>query len=541
MNIDSDSEFIRHEPCPKCGSSDALGRYTDGHGHCFSCRYYEKGDDMDVETIEREPVASDLLHGEYKYLAKRGLTEETCRKWGYMVGDANGKMVHIAQYRNDKQQIVAQKLRFASKSEGLPWKGKPKEACPLYGQWLWRDKGKMLVITEGELDALSVSQAQGNKWPVVSVRNGAQGAHKDVSQAIDWVLGFDEIILMFDMDDPGREAAEKVANLLPPGRVKIAQLPLKDASDMLQAQRGAELVDAIWSAKTFRPDGVIAVGDIIEKALAPIERGFPWFLPHLTEYTYGRRLTEIYTFGAGTGVGKTDLFTQQIAYDITELDQVVGVIYLEQPVHETAKRIAGKVAGRRFHVPDADWSPDELRDTLSKLNGKLYLYDHFGETEWSVVKSRIRYMATALGIKLIYLDHLTAMADPGNERESLETIMKEMAGLGQELGIVIHLISHLATPEGKPHEEGGRVMIRHFKGARAIGFWSYLMVGLERNQQADDETQRQTTVLRVLKDRYTGQATGKTIPLHYDETTGLIREADPSELCLDQFTSGEDY
>ena len=34
----TESEFIRHEPCPDCGSSDALAIYTDGHTFCFSCQ-----------------------------------------------------------------------------------------------------------------------------------------------------------------------------------------------------------------------------------------------------------------------------------------------------------------------------------------------------------------------------------------------------------------------------------------------------------------------------------------------------------------------
>ena len=73
-------------------------------------------------------------------------------------------------------------------------------------------------------------------------------------------------------------------------------------------------------------------------------------------------------------------------------------------------------------------------------------------------------MAHCLGVKHVYLDHLTALADPNRERESLEIITKELALLAQELEIIIHVISHLATPDGKPHEEGGRVMLRHFKG-----------------------------------------------------------------------------
>lgn len=522
--MDQGSDFVSKEPCPECGSRDNLARYSDGHGFCFGCDYYEPADGeqrMTTTTKER----AGLISGEVVHLAKRGLTEATCGKWGYLKGTYHDKTCQIAQYRNAKQQVVAQKLRFADKDEGLPWLGNNKESLPLYGQWLWRDKGKMLVITEGELDALSVSQAQNNKWPVVSVRNGAGGAHKDVAAAIDWVMGFDEIILMFDMDEPGQAAAEKVAQILPPGRVKIAQLPLKDASDMLMAGRSGELIDAIWSAKMYRPDGVVNISDLIEEALKPIEHGQPWFLERLTELTYGRRPTEVYAFGAGTGVGKTDLFTQQIAYDVVTLGLTVGVIYLEQPVHETAKRIAGKVSGKQFHVPNGTWTPAELEASLTSLKDKVYMYDHFGETDWDVIKSRIRYMATALGIKFIYLDHLTAMADPSNERESLETIMKSMAGLAQELRITIHFVSHLSRPTngGKAHEEGGRVTIANFKGASAIGFWSYFMFGLERDQQADDEAERGTT-FRVLKDRYTGNATGKTILLDYNPTTGMLAE-----------------
>ena len=89
------------------------------------------------------------------------------------------------------------------------------------------------------------------------------------------------------------------------------------------------------------------------------------------------------------------------------------------------------------------------------------------------------------------------------------------------------MVSHLATPMGKPHEEGGRVSIRHFKGSRAIGFWCHFMFGLERDQQAEDETERQTTTFRVLKDRYTGQATGLTFPLNYDHVTGKLYEVSP--------------
>lgn len=462
-----------------------------------------------------------LLTGEFKALQKRGLTEDTCRKFGYQVGrDKHDTLVQIAPYYDETGAMVAQKLRYANKD--FKFIGEPKRAV-LFGSNLWNN-GKKLVITEGEIDAMSVSQAQNNKWPVVSIPNGAPAAKKSLAKCLDYLNGFEEVILMFDQDDPGRKAAVECAELFPPGKCKIASLPLKDANECLQAGREQDIIQAIWNAKPYRPDGLVSVADLMDDLTKPVEIGYPWWLQPLTDLTFGRRKGEIYGVGAGTGVGKTDFLTQQIAYDITTLGLKVGTIFLEQKPTETAKRVAGKIKGRRFHVPNSGWSNDELLEAVTSLNGKLVMYDSFGETEWDVIKGKIRFMAVAEGIELIYLDHLTAMADTADEKGSLEQIMKEMAGLANELGIIITFVSHLTTPEGKPHEEGGRVTIRHFKGSRAIGFWSYFMFGLERDQQHDDPRLRQVTTFRILKDRYTGQATGETIYLGYDGDTGLLSQ-----------------
>jgi twinkle protein len=315
--------------------------------------------------------------------------------------------------------------------------------------------------------------------------------------------------------------------MLTPGKAKIASLPLKDANEMLKERRGKELIDAVWGAKVYRPEGIVTLSDIKGEALKPIQVGLPWVLPTLTKLTHGRRYGEIYGLGAGTGVGKTDLLTQQVDFDITELNQKVGLFFLEQQPVETAKRVAGKNAGRRFHVPDAGWTEQELIDTIEKLEvtGNLYMFDHFGTADWEIIEKRIRYLYHSEGVRIFYLDHLTALAAAEeDEKKGLERITADMGGLVKELDIMIILVSHLATPDGKPHEEGGRVMIRHFKGSRAIGFWCHYMFGLERNQQAEDEEERQTTTFRVLKDRYTGQATGQVFYLGYDPEEGRLFE-----------------
>ena len=192
-----DSEFVEHIPCEKCGSSDANSLYSDGHQYCHACTAYvpASGDGI-ATTPGASKRAAGLISGEFQALAKRGISEETCKKWGYRVGDFKGGKVQIADYRGpDGGAVVAQKVRFPNKD--FTALGDLK-AAGLYGQHLWRDKGKRVVVTEGEIDALTVSQLQDNKWPVVSIPNGAPAAKKMLSKALQWLLGFEEVVLFFE-------------------------------------------------------------------------------------------------------------------------------------------------------------------------------------------------------------------------------------------------------------------------------------------------------------------------------------------------------
>ncbi len=541
MDVEEEESYcVGHEPCPSCGSSDNLARYSDGHAYCFSmgCNHYEPADNSQRKQKASSLASKKLITtGEVRAVSSRSLSEETCRKFGYAVAKVaydedehgyvshpSGKPCQVATYHDRNGGLVAQKLRFADKS--FTFQGSFKEAA-LFGQHLWGAGGRKIVITEGEIDCMSVSQMQGNKWPVVSIQNGAGGAKKSLVAQLEWLNTFEEVILMFDQDRPGQQATEECARLFPPGKCKIATLTRKDPNELLVNGEGDQIINAIWSAKPYRPDGIVTLADVKDEILKPIEHGLPWWSKALTELTYGRRSGEIYALGAGTGIGKTDFLTQQIVYDITELNEAVSIFFLEQQPKETGKRLAGKFAGKRFHIPEGGYTQEELSEAVDKLEagGKLSMYDNFGACDWEVIREIIRFQAHGEGTRLFYIDHLTALAAAEeDERKALEQIMAEMGALVKELDIIIHLISHLATPDGTPHEEGGRVMIRHFKGSRAIGFWCHYMFGMERNQHDEDPGRRSVTTFRVLKDRHTGNATGECVLLGYDTGNGNLFE-----------------
>ena len=104
----------------------------------------------------------------------------------------------------------------------------------------------------------------------------------------------------------------------------------------------------------------------------------------------------------------------------------------------------------------------------------------------------------------------------------LDAIMGELSSLTQELDCTIYYVSHLTTPEGKAHEEGGRVLEKQFRGSRSIAYWSHFLVGIERDKQDESGI----TTFRVLKDRYTGDAAGLRFGLRYDTDTGLLYECE---------------
>jgi twinkle protein len=538
------SAFMHHGPCSHCGSRDNNATYTDGHSYCFGCGARTAGTENDPSshgpTPEIRRIPSELIQdGQCEALRARQITQETCEKFGYQKGSFKGKAVQIAPYFDERGRMVAQKIRAAGKD--FRWLGDPSDALP-FGAQAWQRSGKMITVTEGEIDALSMSQVQGNKWPVVSIGCGAGPQVKKWFAANrDYFLGFEKVVIMFDMDETGQRAAQEAAAVIGP-RAHIATLPggFKDANEMLLAGKTGELIDAMWKAQQYRPEGVVDVQTLKDAVKEKPELGLSLPFAGLEQATYGLRRGEIWSFGAGTGQGKTTLLGQ-IFHHLTQREKVpVAGFFLEQAVRETATRLAGVQAQKPLHIPDAGWTEADIDAAFDsfKKGGKMFLYDSFGNNTWETIREKMEYLHHAEGVNYFILDHLTALATwQDDERVALDQIMSEMGGMVKRLNITVLLVSHLSTPEGKPHEEGGRVMARHFRGSRSIGYWSHYMFGLERNQQAEDLVERNTTTLRCLKDRFTGRALGMTFPLQYDANTGLMSEV-AQELAIISGVSG---
>jgi twinkle protein len=519
-----ESEFIRHEACPHCGSSDANALYANGNHYCFSCQTFTKGDNDEGVIAVTTPSNAEFLPVEVTALGKRKLNEKTTKHWQYGLSTYKGAKVQVANMYDRSGALQAQKIRFPNKDFMVIGDIK---SIGLYGEHLCRDKGKMITIVEGELDALSVSQCFDNKWPVVSVPQGVQSAKKAVAKSLEWLCNYESIVIMFDNDEHGEAAALEVASILPPNKAKIAKLPLKDASDMVQAGRTSELIDAVWGAKTYRPDGILAGTDVWDIVIANDDKdsvAYPYV--GLQDKTGGCRKGEIVTVTAGSGIGKSQL-AREFAHYFIKNGETLGYIALEENVKRTALGLMSLELNKPLHLRQTDVPQEELRDAFDATvgSGRVYLYDHWGSTDSDNLLSKIRYLVRGCGCDYIILDHISIVVsglEGGDERRLIDNTMTRLRALVEELNCGLILISHLKRPSGdRGHEDGAQTSMSQLRGSAAIGQLSDMVIGLERNQQDSDNAN--VSQVRVLKNRWSGE-TGLCCSLSYSTTTGRMTE-----------------
>lgn len=399
----------------------------------------------------------------------------------------------------------------------------------LFGQGVV--KSSTLVIVEGEEDAMACYQMMVSKWQynppaVVSLPDGATSLGV-LTEEMDFILSHDKVVLCMDNDEAGRAGVRKITSLLTMP-VHIAKMPEKDANDCLLKGMQAEFIQAMMDAKLHKPETILSVKDCLEDARKLPEWGrlYPW--PSLNKLTYGRRDGDGRYVAAGTKIGKTEELSQMV-HHIIEVEKLPVMLFkFEQGAGETVKAVAGKVAHKRFNIPDLGITQEELDEAIDHVDGKIYIFDTYmnGDDDdallWDRMKPAIRHAVVNLGVKDIFIDPITQITDGLLASETdveLRRFSNQLAGMAHELGFFYHCYAHLKAPtHGPSHEEGGRVKTSQMRGSRAMAEKCKLAIGITRDLYADDPVEKNTSTFHVLLNSGVGK-TG-SFPVYYDDVTG---------------------
>ena len=536
------STFVEHKPCPACRETggdkagDNLSVYSDGHGYCNACGHYTKNvkrlTNFKEERIMLDMIAPRGVSG--SAIKDRRISGNITSKFGVTVSfDKGGKIdKHYYPYYDSKDSncLLGYKERTVATKEfqiiGT------NRGSGLFGQGANRSGGKYLTICEGELDALSVSEMFDGKWQVVSLKNGSNSASRDVKDNLEYIESFDNVVLCFDQDQAGWEAVKSVQDIISVGKLKVCKLPMKDASEMLMNGKIKEFTNAWWSSESYTPAGIIKGSDTWEHILKDkdvLTIDYPYV--GLNKLTYGFREKELVTITSGAGMGKTSLVKELESYILNATDDNLAIIHLEESIERSVKGLMSIEANAPIHIPqyERELSLEDKKSLWQKSVGdkNVYFYDHFGSMSEDSLLNVIRTYAKSFDCKWIVLDHLSIVVSDQDgsldERKTIDAIMTKLRKIVQELGVGLFLISHLKRPQGKAHEDGGQISLAELRGSSSIAQLSDIVLGLERNQQAEDPIIRNQTTVRVLKNRFSG-LTGKACRLQYNGETGRLTE-----------------
>ena len=476
---------------------------------------------------ETKPVKPEQLQDVASYdvrgFEERNIRKETAEHFGVRVSYDENRNINAHYYPLTTQgRCVGWKVRTLPKAFRILGE----TGDELFGQNVG-DKGKQLVITEGELDAMAVSQAlkehYGRYFTVVSLPS-ANGVRALVKQ-LDWIKSFNEVILYLDQDEPGQRAVEQCAKAIGIGKVKVVKTKTKDpCEEYLKGGKQAILM-AIWEAQQYNPAGIISgeqIWDAYVERKNTVSHPYPSCMDGVNEKVKGMRMGEIVLFTSGTGSGKSTLIKEIILHLLDTTDEKIGLVSLEESPGDTAEKLIQMKLRKNmsiFPVEEADQR--KAFDEVFK-DERLVLLDHQGSVSDGGLLDKMHGLA-AMGCSYIILDHHTIAVSEGAEglsgNEAIDKVMSDLLKLAKQHDVWLGVISHLRKAStGTSFEEGKIASLDDMKGSGSIKQIAFDVVAFSRNLTADTEDERNVVTMSVLKSRYTG-LTGPAGMARYDHDT----------------------
>lgn len=560
-------KVIKQEACPICsktGLGKSLSIYEDGGTYCHECEAVEKG--------PSGQTPSGIISG----IESRGLNKAVCSRYDIRQSSFTGHLGKSYIYEEaillfnyySKGRVVKTKTRTLADSRKCIISGKNTQCTSLFGQQAFNPTTKIpVIIVESELCAASVNQMIG--YPAVAT-GGTGAAVKLLTENLEWLSRFANVILAFDNDEAGREATNKCLTLFEAGSVKVAHWPLKDANDMLMAGREEEAKRVLWNAEIIKPPTIVSVDDIMNKVLVKPTRGFDWAFKEMTKVTYGVQPGTMYTVASAEGIGKT-LFLHELIFDMIESGRKVGLFSFEQRPESTIQRMVGTKLNKTLHLPDEDmeWNEDDIKETIRSFKDNLFLYNNAGTLTLEGVLLNIRYLVKCYGVQLLVIDNLTALSSApkaqGKGVSELNYLIQAagaFSSLCVELGITIILVTHVSNdtvsksmhistkmkqedaymdltademndklaPAGSEWSSGRMPTLNNIYMGGCLRKLSDYVIVLARNRMTDDFDEKNTLKVKFLKSRLNGAYDGYKFNLKYNPRTGRLVEGGESTI-----------
>lgn len=528
--------------------------------HCFSCGYhipderYMMENEPEIELTEEDFMGKELTDpsvkefivqntGVNKNDIYRNIRPEIASffKTRYEHSTSTNEVTASYYLITKDDKASGYKKRSHPKTFSTPF-GQTGKDCDLFGKSAFPSQNKTVVICAGEIDAMSFYQVMKDKSgkydppAVVSPTVGERGCIPQIKNSLnyDYLTKFNKIIVAFDNDAAGKEAAAAVCEVLPRGKTFILNPRYKDINEYLVKGKEDELITDYFGAKTYTPTGIIASADIMQMVVdnAGVAKiPFPPFLSNLNKLTAGGIPvgSAPVTIAAASGSGKSLFVNSCVVYWAKALGYNIGVLSTEASAAEYGKQLLGSYIGvnlQIFEDPEEeskfirqDWVVAKGNELFKRPSGEscIYVVDDRDSSVESY-KEQILKMILACDCKIIILDLLTdVMSSLDNEGQRL--FNQWMKSTQLMYGVNFICASHLRKggTGGKDSSQGGDVNDSSVIGSSATVQSSSMVIFLIRDKSEEDPIKRNTTVVKLAKCRHTGNTDPHAEELFYDQ------------------------
>ena len=529
MTIVYEDNNLKHQPCPfvSCGSSDAFSYEINKKvGFCHSCggKYSHKSVGLQDWAEDKYPTNKESNYmnvteftpkriedpSEGKYEAMRGIHASTMQDYNVLTYD--DRQEYIYPSGGIKVRKLGEKAFYAK--DGF-------KGDELFGMNLYpAGCSKIVTITEGELDALSVCQMTQNQYlnPSVSLPS-ATPSKRLWENCKDWLSSFEKIILSVDNDDAGNALADRMARLFPNKVYRVQHGEHKDANDFLQAGKGREFKNLWWKPLKHTPENILNTSDQFLKLYeeTPEHVYYKTGIEALDDKILGLMQGHFTVFKAPTGIGKTELM-RYMEYSMLQQDIPIAAWHLEETKLRSLLGLVSYEVGdnlTRRDLIEEKQADDLVREAISNITKdenfyQFYLGDGQGADE---LIDQIRFFSQACDCKFVFFEPIQDVV-VGTSEDSKESMLADLSirlsKLAAELNVGIVTIAH-TNENGDP------------KYCKMIGQRASVIIDLHRDKEADNMEERNTTYLKVEKNRPCSEE-GQAGKLAFNLDTFMLRE-----------------
>jgi len=360
------------------------------------------------------------------------------------------------------------------------------------------DKTGIVVITEGEIDALSFAECG---YPAVSVPIGAQPHDTNdkcshdawIEADYDWLEAFVTIYLAMDGDEAGRQAARLLIPRLGRERVMVVDYPAgcKDGNECMV--KGLGIDSLIEHAHDLDPEELKKPSHFREEVwerfypVAGVEPGddLPWSTtsdPDSLPFPFMFRESEVTVWHGYNGHGKTIALDHCLIHFATR-GRRSCVASLEMPASMTLQNIIRQGIGRGKPATRAEF--DQAMDWLDKY---LWVYDFVGSADSRKVIECWEYAAKKYGIHHFVMDSLMKLQDVSNiDLDAQKGLMNRLNDFAKKYKVHVHLVAHSKKPDAKHPKEKNWPGELDISGSSDLpnGAWNVICMWRNENKQND--------------------------------------------------------